>query len=39
LRPLIGVVVAKGESIQGFLDGKLVIDVKDSSYKAGLVGL
>lgn len=32
-------VVAKGESIQGFLDGKLVIDVKDSSYKEGLVGL
>ncbi len=32
-------VVAKGESIQGFLDGKLVINVKDSTYNEGLVGL
>lgn len=32
-------VVAKGEFIQGFLDGKLVIDFKDSTYKEGLVGL
>ncbi len=32
-------VVAVGDHIQGYLDGKLLIDHRDSRYRSGLVGL
>lgn len=32
-------VAVKGDSIQGYLDGKKVIDVKDSTYTEGMIGL
>ncbi len=32
-------VVAKGDSIKAYLDGKLLIDHKDSSFKSGYIGL